>query len=70
MCGYSLMNEIQRRAESKLSPEHDDGGVCQWHLLNSIEEQDHGIGTNETPQHQIYTFISWTKETCPGGIEI
>lgn len=53
-----------------LSPEHDDGGICQRHLLNGIVEQDHGIGADETPEHQIFAFTFGTKEAQPGEGEI
>lgn len=53
-----------------LSPEHDDGGICQRHLLNGIVEQDHGVGADETPEHQILAFTFGTKEAQPGEGEI
>lgn len=51
------------------SPEHDDGSVCQRHLLNCIVEQYHRTGAEETSKHQINTLISGTEETGPGGAE-
>lgn len=52
------------------SPEHDDGRICKRHLLDSVEEHDHGVGAKETPEHQVHSLLSGTKETCPGGAEI
>lgn len=73
ICGVNIISANPRSITFlcvPFSPEHDDGGICQRHLLNSVEEQDHGIGTDETPKHQKHTFISGTEETCPGGAEI
>lgn len=66
--GYMILMQNNQES-SELLPEHDDSGICQWHLLNCIEEQDCCNGTQETTKHQIKTFISGTKETCPGGAD-
>ena len=50
-----------------LSPEHDDGGVGEGHLLHGVEEQDHGVGAQEAPEDQEDALVPGTQEPGSGG---